>query len=447
VIPSAFLQAWSTKAPWPDLRQVEQDLIICRARCDLFNAPALAGKLPFRGGTAIHKLLFKQPLRYSEDIDLVQTHPEPIGGTVDAIRAALSWLGKCSREQAGHSMHLVFEFTPEIDAQATLKLKVEINTREHASLLGVRRYPFAVENDLYRGTAEIASFEPEELFGAKLRALLQRRRNLIALPLQKKPRENGLTVFVDSDLRPHSDQWEFLASIQPMSLHDIEPTIVRATGGVHLLEVTFIDDEDLATPWKRAARPPLKVKGAMPKSLTATLANLVHFEKDELPQPLANRLIRLAAFQNPEFYRAQAMRLSVWDNPRVIGCAENYPRHFALPRGCLDVAQDLLREYAIRCDLRDERNAGEPNDPRFVGTLRIDQQAAAAAMLHYEVVVRCALTAFGKTVTAAAMIARRGVNTLVLVHRTELLKQWQERLQTFLGVGGGVVGTIGGCKA
>jgi hypothetical protein len=177
VIPTAFLQAWSTKAPWPDLRQVEQDLIICRALCDLFNAPALAGKIAFRGGTAIHKLLFKQPLRYSEDIDLVQAHAEPIGGTVDAIRAALSWLGKCGREQAGHSMHLMFKFRPEINAQATLKLKVEINTRDHASLLGVRRYPFAVENDWYHGTAEIASFEPEELFGTKLRALLQRRRN------------------------------------------------------------------------------------------------------------------------------------------------------------------------------------------------------------------------------------------------------------------------------
>jgi superfamily II DNA or RNA helicase len=271
--------------------------------------------------------------------------------------------------------------------------------------------------------------------------------NLIALPLQKKPRENGFTVFVDSDLRPHPDQWEFLASIQPMSPHDIEPTIVRATGGVHPLDVTFIDDEDLATPWKRDTRSLAKIPGAMPKSLTVTLANLVYFEKAELPEPLANRLIRLAAFQNPEFYRAQAMRLSVWDKPRVIGCAENYPRHIALPRGCLDAAQDLLRENATRCDLRDERNAGEPIDARFVGTLRIDQEAAAAAMLHYDVGVLCAPTAFGKTVTAAAMIARRGVNTLVLVHRTELLKQWQERLQTFLGVGGDVVGTIGGGKA
>ena len=116
MIPPAFLQAWSAKAPWPDLRQVEQDLIICRALCDLFNAPALTDKIAFRGGTAIHKLLFKQPLRYSEDIDLVQTKAEPIGATVDAIREALSWLGRCQREQAGHSMHLVFKFTPEIDA-------------------------------------------------------------------------------------------------------------------------------------------------------------------------------------------------------------------------------------------------------------------------------------------------------------------------------------------
>lgn len=177
MIPLACLRAWSAVAPWSDLRQVEQDLVICRALCDLFNAPALRGKIAFRGGTAINKLLFRQPLRYSEDIDLVQTHAEPIGATIDAIRNALSWLGMCRREQAGHSMHLVFRFAPEVDAESELKLKVEINTREHESLLGVRHYPFTVENDWYQGKTEIASFEPEELFGTKLRALLQRRKN------------------------------------------------------------------------------------------------------------------------------------------------------------------------------------------------------------------------------------------------------------------------------
>lgn len=177
MIPRSYIQAWSVKAPWPDARQVEQDLIISRALCDLFSAPALKDKIAFRGGTAINKLLFKQPLRYSEDIDLVQTQAAPIGTTVDAIREALSWLGKCNREQAGHSMHLVFKFTSEADPQATLKLKVEINTREHEHLFGIRPYPFAVNNDWYHGETKIASFEPEELFGTKLRALLQRRKN------------------------------------------------------------------------------------------------------------------------------------------------------------------------------------------------------------------------------------------------------------------------------
>ena len=177
MIPSAFIQAWRAKTPWPDSRQVEQDLIISRALCDLFNATALKGKLAFRGGTAINKLSFKQPLRYSEDIDLVQTQAEPIGATVDAIRQALAWLGKCSTEQAGHSIHMVYKFRPEADPQTSLKLKVEINTREHGTLLGYQTYPFSVENDWYQGNTEVVSFHPEELFGTKLRALLQRRKN------------------------------------------------------------------------------------------------------------------------------------------------------------------------------------------------------------------------------------------------------------------------------
>ena len=176
MIPQAYLQEWSAKAPWPDLRQVEQDLVICRALCDLFNAPPLVGKIAFRGGTAINKLLFRQPLRYSEDIDLVQIQSEPVGTTVDAIREALAWLGKCNRNQAGHSMHLVFRFAPEVAPDTTLRLKVEINTREHDNLFGVKKYPFEVVNGWHHSKAEIASFEPEELFGTKLRALLQRRK-------------------------------------------------------------------------------------------------------------------------------------------------------------------------------------------------------------------------------------------------------------------------------
>ena len=190
MIPEACIQAWREHAPWPNPAQVEQDLIICRALCNLFNAPALAGKIAFRGGTAIHKLLFKQPLRYSEDIDLMQTQTEPIGPTVDAIRDANSWLGKCNREQAGHSMHRVFRFAPESASPATLKLKVEINTREHEALLGYRRYPFMVASDGYSVQAVLVPFEPEELLGTKLRALLQRRKHRDFFD-----RHRGLTQF------------------------------------------------------------------------------------------------------------------------------------------------------------------------------------------------------------------------------------------------------------
>ena len=177
MIPVAHLTDWAHHAPWPDLRQVEQDLIISRALCDLFSDTALSSRLAFRGGTAINKLIFHKPFRYSEDIDLVQIDPGPIGPTVDAVRKALAWLGPCKREQAGHSMHLIFRFVPEVAPDTQLKLKVEINTREHKSLLGLKSYPFAVSSPWFSGKTDIVSYEPEELFGTKLRALLQRRKN------------------------------------------------------------------------------------------------------------------------------------------------------------------------------------------------------------------------------------------------------------------------------
>ena len=271
--------------------------------------------------------------------------------------------------------------------------------------------------------------------------------NLIALPLQKAARERDCSVFVDGALRPHPDQWAFLAGLVPMPVRDIEPTILRATGGTHPLDVTFVEDEDLKEPWKRSTSNSAKLTGLLPERLTLTLSNQVYFEKTDLPQALANRLIRLAAFQNPEFYKAQAMRLPVWDKPRVIGCAENFPRHIALPRGCLEPALALLRENNITCDIQDERTAGSPLSIAFEGNLRADQQKAVTAMLAHDAGVLCAPTAFGKTVVAASIIARRCVNTLILVHRTELLRQWQERLQAFLGAGKDLVGTIGGGKA
>lgn len=231
----------------------------------------------------------------------------------------------------------------------------------------------------------------------------------------------------------------------PMSLADLESAILRATGGGHPIDLAFITEEDEHEPWKR--RPiPKKLPGPLPDKLTAILANQICFEKVQLPQALLNRLIRLAAFQNPEFYRAQVMRRSTWEFPRVIGSAENYPRNIALPRGCLDAATKLLDENGIGLDLTDERFAGESLSLNFSGQLRPDQEKAVKAMMAQDTGVLCAPTAFGKAVTAVAMIARRGVSTLVLVHRNELLKQWQERLRVFQGLDKSQLGTIGGGK-
>lgn len=271
--------------------------------------------------------------------------------------------------------------------------------------------------------------------------------NLIALPLQKRARALNGSVFVDETLVAYPDQWAFLASIQAMPVQDIAPKTQLATGGRHPLDVTAVADDDEPKPWQRTAEKTQKLACPLPEFVNVTLANQIYFDKSELPQPLVNKLIRLAAFQNPEFYKAQAMRLPVWNKPRIIGCAENFPQHIALPRGCLDDVRTLLQDNGIELVLHDERFAGESIDVRFAGTLRPDQETALDGMLAHDVGILCAPTAFGKTVTAAALIARRGVNTLVLVHRTELLQQWKERLQAFLGADKTKVGTIGGGKA
>jgi superfamily II DNA or RNA helicase/very-short-patch-repair endonuclease len=152
----------------------------------------------------------------------------------------------------------------------------------------------------------------------------------------------------------------------------------------------------------------------------------------------------LTAFQNPEFYRAQSMRLPTYDKPRIISCAEDHSKHFALPRGCLDEIEQVLQSLKIQPVVRDERCGGTPLNVSFCGTLRPEQQTAAQAMLAHDTGVLAGTTAFGKTVIAAWLIAQRGVSTLVLVHRQQLLEQWIERLSEFLGLPAKTIGRLGG---
>ncbi|MDA3902959.1 MAG: DEAD/DEAH box helicase family protein [Desulfuromusa sp.] len=270
--------------------------------------------------------------------------------------------------------------------------------------------------------------------------------NLIALPLQKTPREKGFSLFVDDDFIPLEDQWTFLATLNRLPAAELSAAISRATAGEHPLDVSFISEEGVSKPWQRPEGTQQKLEGPLPQELKIVLANQIYIEKAILSQPLANRLIRLAAFQNPEFYKAQAMRLPVWNKPRIIGCAEDYPKHIGLPRGCLEELQHLLAENGINCALQDERINGTKVKLKFIGQLRSDQKQALKIMLKHDTGVLCAPTAFGKTVTAAAMLAKRKVNTLILVHRTELLRQWQERLQMFLDLSNTELGALGGGK-
>lgn len=175
MIPSAHITAWRAVAPWLDDAQVEQDLALSRAVVELFQSSG--AELALRGGTSLNKLFIQPARRYSEDIDLVQVRAAPIGATLDAVRKRLDpWLGRPSRHASEGNVSLVYRFESEIAPARPLRLKIEINTREHFTVLGLRRYPLAVENPWFAGQADVTTYELDELVGTKLRALYQRRK-------------------------------------------------------------------------------------------------------------------------------------------------------------------------------------------------------------------------------------------------------------------------------
>ena len=271
---------------------------------------------------------------------------------------------------------------------------------------------------------------------------------MIALPLQKRPRERGNSVFLDDRLLPHADQWALLSSLRKIDRATVERIVLEAEHKGRVIGVRVAPvDEDAAAPWalspsRRRTDPPLA--GPLPERLELILGDQIYIAKDGLPPGLYNRLVRLAAFQNPEFYKAQAMRLSTYDKPRIIMCAEDLPRHIGMPRGCLDEIQELLSTLRVDIVIRDERSVGKPLDVKFQGELYAEQAMAARELLAHDIGVLSATTAFGKTVVAAWLIAQRGVNTLILVHRRQLQEQWVERLSAFLRLPPKAIGRFGG---
>jgi superfamily II DNA or RNA helicase len=275
--------------------------------------------------------------------------------------------------------------------------------------------------------------------------------NLIALPLQWAARQQGNTVFLDESFASYPDPWAYLSSVSRLAASEVSRIVSDASAGGDVLGVRAVeDDEERAAPWRlppSGAAREKPIQGPLPEKMSLVLGNFVYVEKTGLPPGLLNRLIRLAAFQNPEFYRAQAMRLSTFGKPRVIRCAEEFRNHVGLPRGCLEEARALLEGLGIAVTVQDERVAGVPLDVSFQGELTERQATAAEALLAHDTGVLSAATAFGKTVVASWLIAARNVNTLVLVHRAQLLDQWRERLATFLGIPKKSIGQIGGAKA
>jgi len=274
--------------------------------------------------------------------------------------------------------------------------------------------------------------------------------NLIALPLQKRPREQENSVFVDKEFAPYEDQWAFLSSLRRMKRGEVEAIVDEAQRRGRILGVRMVPiDEHEDQPWSAppSRRPKeLHLTEPLPECVHLVLGNQIYIERDGLPPALTNRLVRLAAFQNPEFYRAQAMRLSTFGKPRIISCAEDFSKHIGLPRGCLNEVTDFFESLEIQYDIVDERVAGEKIKVRFNGELSREQKIAAKKMVEQDTGVLAATTAFGKTVVAAYVLAKRAVNTLVLVHRRQLLDQWIERLSCFLNLEPKKIGQIGAGK-
>ncbi|MGO9841483.1 MAG: TOTE conflict system archaeo-eukaryotic primase domain-containing protein [Candidatus Acidiferrales bacterium] len=338
------------------------------------------------------------------------------------------------RSRSGSGGHIWFFFNEPVPATLARKLGAHIltETMERRPDIGLDSYDRFFPNQ---------DTLPPGGFG-----------NLIALPLQKRPRESGNGLFLDERMTPYPDQWEFLSSVHKISRGEVEEVVRLAEAKGKVIGVRLVpeDDEEEAAPWMAPPsrrRKDTLIAGPLPKTLELTLANQIYIAKEVLPPALRNRLIRLAAFQNPEFYKAQAMRLSTYDKPRIIACAEDHPKHIGLPRGCLDDLLQSLSDLNIKTVVRDQRNPGQLLKVTFQGELRPEQIVAAQAMLAQDTGVLAATTAFGKTVVAAWLIAQRGVNTLVLVHRRQLQQQWIERLSIFLGMPVGAIGRIGGGRA
>lgn len=337
------------------------------------------------------------------------------------------------RSRSGNGGHVWIFFDSPVPAYLARKLGCAILTRtmERRHQIGLDSYDRFFPNQ---------DTMPKGGFG-----------NLIALPLQRAPRAKGNSLFLDREFQVYQDQWLFLSTLRKMKMEEIETIVQEASrnGSIIGVRKSIGYDEGDEDPWtlppskKQVVKP---IPGPIPSKVPIVQSNLLYIQKDNLPPAMINRLVRIAAFENPEFYKAQTMRLPTFNKPRVIGCAEDFPRHIGLPRGCFEEVIDLLKDHGIKAEVKDERFTGNYMKVKFQGELAPSQHLAAKQLLAHDNGILSAATAFGKTVIAAWIIAQRQVNTLVLVHRMQLMDQWREQLSAFLGIPVKSIGQISGGK-
>ncbi len=337
------------------------------------------------------------------------------------------------RSRSGNGAHAWFFFTDRVTASAARKmgcyLITETMSRHHALAMDSYDRLFPNQDTMPRGG-----------FG-----------NLIALPLQHEARKAGNTLFLDDGFEPYADQWAYLAAVSLMQPPEIEAIAQEAAQRGRIIDVRVADpgDEDGETPWSRApsGRPRrVTIPGPLPREAHGTISQRLFLEKGALPSALLNAVKRLAAFQNPEFYKKQRMRLSTAMTPRVISCAEDVGEYVAVPRGCQPDVEELLREHGITLTIEDARQVGVRLQAQFHGQLAPLQTQAARALSEHDIGVFVAPPGLGNTVLGTHLVAVRGRNALVLVHRAPILDQWIAQLSMFLGIEEKAIGRIGGGK-
>lgn len=253
--------------------------------------------------------------------------------------------------------------------------------------------------------------------------------NLIALPLQGQARKNLNSVFVDDDFLAYKDQWIFLYNIKKLREDDVDKLL-----NLHVNEeLGALSSSSESKPWVTPTSQDV-TKADFYATMEIVKADKIYIPLKSISAKVLNHLKRIAAFKNPKFYSKLALRLSTYSVPRIISCFDITDEYLAMPRGCEDAILSFLNDNNVKYSITDETSHGKKISVTFTGKEREEQTDAINALLTYSNGVLHATTAFGKTVTAAAIIARKKVNTLILVHSKALLTQWHERLTEFLDI-------------